>query len=146
MKSGANRSLLNDYEMVRRWSCTLVEPLSAEDQMVQSMPDASPTKWHLAHTTWFFETFLLCEHLPGYKPFNPEFRILFNSYYKQLGKHPARDSRGTFSRPTLDEVWEYRRVVDAGMSKFLASDVPPEVAQLVQLGLNHEQQHQELIV
>ena len=114
--------------------------------MVQSMPDASPTKWHLAHTTWFFETFLLCEHLPGYEPFNPEFRILFNSYYKQLGKHPARDTRGAFSRPSLDEVWEYRRAVDEGMGRLLASEVSPEVAQLVQLGLNHEQQHQELIV
>jgi len=124
----------------------LVEPLSAEDQMVQSMPDASPTKWHLAHTTWFFETFLLCEHLPSYRPFNPEFRILFNSYYKQLGKHPARDTRGMFSRPSLEEIWEYRRAVDEGMGRLLASDLPPEIAGLVQLGLNHEQQHQELIV
>ena len=114
--------------------------------MVQSMPDASPTKWHLAHTTWFFETFLLCEHLPGYKPFHPEFRLLFNSYYKQLGKHPARDTRGTFSRPSLEKVWEYRRRVDEGMNKLLASEASPEIAQLVQLGLNHEQQHQELIV
>ena len=114
--------------------------------MVQSMPDASPTKWHLAHTTWFFETFLLCEYLPGHKPFNPEFRILFNSYYKQLGKHPARDTRGTFSRPSLEEVWEFRRAVDDAMGRLLASDVSPEIASLVQLGLNHEQQHQELIV
>ncbi len=114
--------------------------------MVQSMPDASPTKWHLAHTTWFFETFLLSDRLPGYKAFNPEFRILFNSYYKQLGKHPARDSRGTFSRPSLDEVWNYRQAVDEAMGRLLASDVRPEVAQLVHLGLNHEQQHQELIV
>jgi ergothioneine biosynthesis protein EgtB len=114
--------------------------------MVQSMPDASPTKWHLAHTTWFFETFLLCEHLPAYKPFNPEFRILFNSYYKQLGKHPARDTRGMFSRPSLEEIWEYRRAVDEGMGRLLASDLTPEIARLVQLGLNHEQQHQELIV
>lgn len=114
--------------------------------MVQSMPDASPTKWHLAHTTWFFETFLLGEHLPGHKPFNPEFRVLFNSYYKKLGKHPARDSRGTFSRPSLEEVWEYRRVVDEGMGRLLVSEVSPEIAQLVQLGINHEQQHQELIV
>ncbi len=114
--------------------------------MVQSMPDASPTKWHLAHTTWFFETFLLCEHLPGYKPFNPEFRIVFNSYYKQLGKHPARDSRGTFSRPSLEEVWEYRRMVDEGMGRLLASELSPAVTELVQLGINHEQQHQELIV
>jgi ergothioneine biosynthesis protein EgtB len=124
----------------------LVEPLSAEDQMVQSMPDASPTKWHLAHTTWFFETFLLANHLSGYRPFNPDYRTLFNSYYKQLGKHPLRNSRGTFSRPSLAEVWEYRRAVDAGMRELLSSKIPPDVAALVELGLNHEQQHQELIV
>jgi ergothioneine biosynthesis protein EgtB len=144
LKSRGN--LLADYERVRRWSCTLVEPLSAEDQMVQSMPDASPTKWHLAHTTWFFETFLLSEYLPSYKPFNPEFRTVFNSYYKQVGKHPARDSRGTFSRPSLEKVWDFRRAVDEGVRELLESDLRPEAAQLVELGLNHEQQHQELIV
>ncbi len=137
--------LLSRYEEVRNWTCRLVEPLSAEDQIVQSMPDASPTKWHLAHTTWFFETFLLSQ-LQGYKLFDSNYRMLFNSYYKQLGKHPVRSTRGTFSRPSLDEVWEYRRFVDTGMRKFLSSQGPSGVAALVQLGLNHEQQHQELIV
>ena len=138
--------LLANYERVRQWSCTLVESLSAEDQMVQSMPDASPTKWHLAHTTWFFETFLLCDNLAGYKPFDPDYKVIFNSYYKQLGKHPVRSTRGAFSRPSLEEVSEYRRAVDAGMQKLLSGDLAPEVAALVELGLNHEQQHQELIV
>ncbi|MGE5113358.1 MAG: ergothioneine biosynthesis protein EgtB [Acidobacteriaceae bacterium] len=138
--------LLADYERVRQWTCTLVESLSAEDQMVQSMPDASPTKWHLAHATWFFETFLLGKNLAGYKPFDPNYKVLFNSYYKRLGKHPVRSTRGTFSRPSLEDVWEYRRVVDAGMQKLLSGDLSPEVAALVELGLNHEQQHQELVV
>src|SRR5689334_12769034 len=134
------------YADVRAATAGLAAPLSAEDQMVQSMPDASPTKWHLAHTTWFFETFLLTPHLPGYKPFNPEFKILFNSYYKQLGKHPVRSTRGIFSRPTLADVMQYRQVVDEGMRKLLGMGISLELAGLVQLGLNHEQQHQELIV
>ena len=142
----SDEDLASAYERIRSWSCTLAAPLSAEDQMVQSMPDASPTKWHLAHTTWFFETFLLAPHLAGYKPFNPGFKVLFNSYYKQLGKHPVRSTRGTFSRPTLVEVMQYRQVVDEGMRKLLRSGISPELAGLVQLGLNHEQQHQELIV
>ena len=124
----------------------MAAPLSAEDQMVQSMPDASPTKWHLAHTTWFFETFVLSPYLAGYKPFNPDFKILFNSYYKQLGKHPVRSTRGHFSRPSLPEVMRYRELVDDGMRKLLRSGVSAELGALVQLGLNHEQQHQELII
>jgi ergothioneine biosynthesis protein EgtB len=146
LNSTSGESLSSAYQRIRRWSCTLAEPLSAEDQMVQSMPDASPTKWHLAHTTWFFETFLLVPNLSGYKPFNPEFKILFNSYYKQLGKHPVRTTRGTFSRPSLSDVMRYREVVDDGMRKLLRAPISPELTALVQLGLNHEQQHQELIV
>jgi ergothioneine biosynthesis protein EgtB len=146
LNSRSGAGLLSAYDKVRRWSCTLSEPLSAEDQMVQSMPDASPTKWHLAHTTWFFETFLLTPHLPGYKAFNPEFKIVYNSYYKQLGKHPVRNSRGNFSRPSLSEVMQYREVVDEGMRKLLASELSPDLIALIQLGLNHEQQHQELII
>ncbi len=142
----SGEDLASAYDRIRYWSCTLAGPLSAEDQMVQSMPDTSPTKWHLAHTTWFFETFLLTPHLPGYKAFNPEFKVLFNSYYKQLGKHPVRSTRGTFSRPALAEVMQYRQVVDEGMRKLLRSGISPELAGLVQLGLNHEQQHQELII
>jgi ergothioneine biosynthesis protein EgtB len=144
LNSGSD--LCSAYERVRQWSCTLAASLSAEDQMVQSMPDASPTKWHLAHTTWFFETFLLSPHLASYKAFNPDFKVLFNSYYKQLGKHPVRSTRGSFSRPSLSEVMQYRQVVDEGMKRLLRSGVSSELSALVQLGLNHEQQHQELIV
>lgn len=134
------------YAAVRAFSEQLVSHLAAEDLMVQSMPDASPAKWHLAHTTWFFETFLLSEFLPGYRPFDPEFRTVFNSYYKGIGKHPVRGTRGTFSRPTLDRVLAYRAHVNEAMHRLLGSGVPRDAESLVVIGLNHEQQHQELIV
>ncbi len=114
--------------------------------MVQSMPDASPAKWHLAHTTWFFETFILTEQLARYRVFDPEYRLLFNSYYKTLGSHPARQQRGTFSRPSFGEVLRYRAHVDEAMQRLLASAPPPEILALVELGIHHEQQHQELIL
>lgn len=145
-KQAQQQALLSSYEQVRAWTMRLAAPLSGEDQMVQSMPDASPAKWHLAHTTWFFETFILSEFLAGYKPFDPDFRLVFNSYYKQLGSHPARSTRGTFSRPSLERVLEYRRVVDAAMRTLLTGELEPSVAELIELGLNHEQQHQELIL
>jgi ergothioneine biosynthesis protein EgtB len=111
------------------------------------MPEASPTKWHLAHTTWFFETFLLTPHLPGYAPLDPAHAFLFNSYYKQLGGHPLRGRRGLLSRPSLDAVHAYRRHVDAGMDRLLEDGArAAALADLVELGLNHEQQHQELIL
>ena len=134
------------YASVRGQTERLAEPLSAEDQSVQSMPDASPTKWHLAHTTWFYETFILLPHLPGYRHFDQRFTFLFNSYYKQLEGHPIRANRGLMSRPNLDEVREYRRYVDGQMSELLEKSVADDIARLVELGLNHEQQHQELIV
>src|SRR5512142_3494577 len=108
----SGEGLSSAYERIRRWSCTLAAPLSAEDQMVQSMPDASPAKWHLAHTSWFFETFLLTPHLAAYRPLDPQYRFLFNSYYKQLGAHPNRAIRGSFSRPSLQQVRQYREHVD----------------------------------
>jgi ergothioneine biosynthesis protein EgtB len=114
--------------------------------MVQSMPDASPAKWHLAHTTWFFETFILAEQVPGYRIFNPEYRVLFNSYYKRLGSHPVRQQRGTFSRPSFNNVLRYRSHVDEAMHRLLESEPSPEILALVELGIHHEQQHQELIV
>ena len=138
--------LLRRYEEIRAWTMRLAEPLSAEDQMVQSMPDASPTKWHLAHTTWFFETFVLSEYLPGYKPFDPSFRNVFNSYYKQLGSHPVRSTRGTFSRPDSQNVLDYREFVDVAITNLLSNDLSQEAKVLLELGLNHEQQHQELIL
>ncbi len=134
------------YGEVRAQTELLAEPLSAEDQSVQSMPDASPTKWHLAHTTWFYETFILAPNLPGYTPFDPRFTFLFNSYYKQLQGHPLRANRGLMSRPTLEEVREYRGHVDTQMSELLDRSLTPPVAALTELGLNHEQQHQELIL
>ncbi len=141
-------SLLRQYQEVRRTTEALCAPLGPDDQMVQSMPDASPAKWHQAHTSWFFETFVLSSYLADYRPLDPSYRQLFNSYYKQVGAHPLRSSRGTFSRPTLEQVQAYRHHVDAAMVRLL--DVPaiaqPELISLVELGLNHEQQHQELIL
>jgi ergothioneine biosynthesis protein EgtB len=119
--------------------------LSPEDCMLQSMADASPVKWHLAHTTWFFETFILTPHLRGYKPANPAFRDLFNSYYNAVGQQPQRDRRGLFSRPSFEQVREYREHVDRNMLKLL-EDPSADVVDLVVLGTHHEQQHQELIV
>ena len=127
-------------------SIELCRPLSVEDHSLQPMADASPAKWHLAHTTWFFETFLLSEHLPGYQSFHPAFRNLFNSYYNAVGDRPLRALRHVLSRPSLEEVHAYRRSVDEAMLRLLEQELAPEVSQLVWLGLNHEQQHQELIV
>lgn len=134
---------------VRAHSLALAAPLSAEDQCVQSMPDASPTKWHLAHTSWFFEAVVLVPHAPGYEPFNPAFFLLFNSYYESLGPRHPRPQRGLLTRPALDEVLAYRDHVDRAMQRFISSadDLRWEAAApLVELGLNHEQQHQELIL
>ncbi|HEV7218086.1 MAG TPA: ergothioneine biosynthesis protein EgtB [Terriglobales bacterium] len=141
------KSLHQHFLEVREMSLKITRPLSAEDQMLQSMPDASPTKWHLAHTTWFFETFILETNVSGYTPFDPRYKILFNSYYKQLGAHPNRGSRGLMSRPSLEEVHAYRAHIDDAISALLnQKDCKAEVFELVELGLNHEQQHQELIL
>jgi ergothioneine biosynthesis protein EgtB len=141
----ASSALRRQYQQIRRTSLDLAQRYSAEDQMLQSMPDASPVKWHLAHTAWFFETFILVAQVPGYKPFDPRYKHLFNSYYKQLGSHPYRGSRGLMSRPSLDEVHAYRNWVDREMDRYL-DHASEESAALVELGLNHEQQHQELIL
>jgi len=135
------------YLQVRSVTQGLTEPLSAEDCQVQSMPDASPVKWHLAHTTWFFETFVLAAFEPGYRPFHPAFRMLFNSYYEAVGaKHP-RPRRGLLSRPSLDEVLAYRRHVDDAMGRAIGRHAGRGgFDAIVELGLNHEQQHQELIL
>ena len=135
------------YLSIRQTTQTLVAPLSAEDCTIQSMPDASPVKWHLAHTTWFFETFVLAPHHAGYRAFDSAYRVLFNSYYHTVGdKHP-RPERGMLSRPSLQEVLAYRQHVDQAMLAVLSLDrLPAEVAALIELGLHHEQQHQELIL
>jgi ergothioneine biosynthesis protein EgtB len=142
-------SILSRYAEVRRRTMTLAAPLGPEDAQVQSMPDASPTKWHLAHTTWFFETFVLARFADGYGPVNPEYAFLFNSYYDSVGAHHARAARGMVTRPTLEEVFEYRRRVDEGVTRLLERFDGarwPEVADLVNLGTHHEEQHQELIL
>jgi ergothioneine biosynthesis protein EgtB len=143
----AQTSLETRYTAIRAASEALAAGLSAEDCAVQSMPDASPVKWHLAHVTWFFETFLLETGLPGYQPFDPAFRVLFNSYYNAVGpKHP-RPERGMLTRPPLEDVLDYRKHVDQGMQALLArKELPAATRELVELGMNHEQQHQELIL
>lgn len=139
-------SLRNHFYQVRRATERLAARLSAEDQMVQSCAEASPVKWHLAHTTWFFETFILSRYLPAYRPFNPDFPWLFNSYYKLLGGHPDKHLRGSFSRPSLEQVLDYRRHVEEHIYRLLQSEATSEICEFVELGLHHEHQHQELIV
>src|SRR5207302_3067648 len=135
------------YRAIRAATEALAAPLSAEDCAIQSMPDASPVKWHLAHTTWFFETFVLAPHLPGYRPLEPSYRVLFNSYYHAVGDRHPRPERGLLSRPGLEQVLAYRTHVDEAMLELLARERPLlEVDALIELGLQHEQQHQELIL
>jgi len=138
--------LAGRFDATRRLTERLAAPLSAEDQTVQSMPDVSPTKWHRAHTTWFFETFLLRPSAEGYQEFHPDFGFLFNSYYEGAGPRYARPDRGLISRPGIVEVADYRRHVDAAMTDLLADDTDPAVTSLVELGIHHEQQHQELLL
>ena len=134
------------YEDVRSFTEQLSAPLSPEDQTVQSMPDVSPTKWHRAHTTWFFETFLLQPNLAGYQSHDDDYRFLFNSYYEAVGPRHERARRGLLSRPGAAAIGEYRRAVDNAMQRLLATDLAADVAALVELGLHHEQQHQELLL
>jgi ergothioneine biosynthesis protein EgtB len=138
-------SLAGRYAALRAHTERLAAPLSPEDQTIQSMPDASPTKWHRAHVTWFFETFLLVPHQPGYRRFREEFAFLFNSYYEAAGPRHARPKRGMLTRPSAAEIGEYRAHVDAAMARLLR-DPPSATLPLVELGLQHEQQHQELLL
>ena len=142
----APSALARRYALVRAQSLALAEPLSEADAQVQSMPDVSPTKWHLAHVTWFFETFVLERHERGFKPFHPRFRVLFNSYYNQVGEQHPRAQRGLVSRPSLAEIRAYRAQVDQRMAVLLTASHDPAIDALVELGLQHEQQHQELIL
>jgi ergothioneine biosynthesis protein EgtB len=137
--------LLARYQAVRQATEHLCRPLTPEDMMVQSSSEASPVKWHLAHTSWFFETFVLSEFLAGYQPFHPDFRWLFNSYYNSLGDMPEKKLRASFSRPPLESILSYRKHVDAGMARFLQKTIENDAVQRIILGLEHEQQHQELI-
>jgi formylglycine-generating enzyme required for sulfatase activity len=141
--------LLARFRTVRAASLALTAPLSPEDLMVQSCPEASPAKWHLAHTSWFFETFVLRDFLPAYQDFHPDFHWLFNSYYNSLGDMPAKSLRASFSRPPLADILSYRAHVDAAVARLLESapEFPANVEAIrrIALGLEHEQQHQELI-
>ncbi|MGH7531127.1 MAG: ergothioneine biosynthesis protein EgtB [Gemmatimonadales bacterium] len=140
----ATNDLATRYRAVREASTMLCAPLAPEDMTVQPMPDASPAKWHLAHTTWFFETFVLKSSVVGYRSFHPQFEYLFNSYYNAVGPQWYRPHRGLLTRPTVAEVLEYRAHVDATMARVLETGSYPEA--VVELGLHHEQQHQELIL
>ncbi len=141
-----DQMLAERFEATRRLTEALAAPLSAEDQTVQSMPDVSPTKWHRAHTSWFFETFLLVPSRSAYRLFDPGFGFLFNSYYVGVGDRYPRPDRGLISRPGIAEVAEYRRHVDLGMAGLLGDGPDRTTAALVELGVQHEQQHQELLL
>jgi ergothioneine biosynthesis protein EgtB len=138
--------LAEHFRAVRQRSLSLCEPLTPEDMMVQSCPEASPAKWHIAHTAWFFESFVLREFLPGYKLFNVDFPWLFNSYYQSFAEFPDKRLRASFSRPALGEILRYRRHVDDSIDKLFESEMPEEALRRIELGLNHEEQHQELLL
>jgi len=134
------------FGATRQRTLELCAGLTAEDMMVQSCPEASPAKWHLAHTAWFFESFVLREFLPGYELFNRDFPWLFNSYYEGFSAFPEKRLRAVFARPGLDEILRYREHVDLGVERLLEAGVDPEALRRIELGLNHEEQHQELLL
>ena len=135
------------YEEVRNLSLTLCQPLETEDFVVQPIVEVSPPKWHLGHTTWFFETFVLIPYANNYQVFNTQYNYLFNSYYEGVGRRIARNQRGNLSRPTVAEVYTYREYVDSQMQLLLNNEsLDSEIIERVELGLNHEQQHQELLI
>jgi ergothioneine biosynthesis protein EgtB len=141
--------LLDQYRRVRRFSEQLCQTLEPEDYVIQTMSEMSPTKWHLAHTSWFFETFIVKPHVPNYRPLHPGYAFLFNSYYNAVGKMHSRPQRGLVSRPTVQETYIYRQHVDAAITDLIqTADLSKlkELAPLIVLGLNHEQQHQELML
>lgn len=142
----AGGALVERFDRIRAFSRQICEPLQTEDCVIQSMPDVSPTRWHLAHTTWFFETFLLKPYVAEYRSQNDAFEYLFNSYYNTVGEQFPRSQRGLLSRPTVSEVWDYRSGVEEAVRGFLQGEVPQQAARVLELGLQHEQQHQELML
>lgn len=138
-------NLLQDYINVRRRTEEICSPLQTEDYVVQPVVDVSPPKWHIGHATWFFETFVLKENMPGYKEFNPDYNYVFNSYYEAVGARVIRTDRGNLSRPTVKDIYRYRKYIDEAMASFLNTDLSDNVRKIVILGLNHEEQHQELL-
>lgn len=137
---------VENYLRIRKKSEDICAPLNIEDYVVQPVEEVSPAKWHLAHTSWFFEEFILKPYLPGYKTFDQSFNFLFNSYYEGAGERLLRYKRGNITRPGVQQVYEYRRYVDAGMQQLLNDDLSAALNHLVEVGLNHEQQHQELLI
>lgn len=137
--------ILERYIAVRKRTEDICEPLETEDFVVQPVADVSPPKWHIGHTTWFFETFILKNYYKGYKEFNPDYNYVFNSYYETVGARVIRTDRGNLSRPTVKDILQYRKYVDEAMSELLSSDYSEELNELLDLGFNHEEQHQELL-
>jgi ergothioneine biosynthesis protein EgtB len=138
-------NLSEKYQSIRAYTEAICEPLQTEDYVVQPVADVSPPKWHLGHTTWFFETFILKPNLQDYTEFDPAFNYVFNSYYETVGARVIRTDRGNLSRPTVEEIYKYRKHVDAAMNEFLQKKLSKEIREIVVLGFNHEQQHQELL-
>lgn len=139
-------TLLEQYKSIRKHTEQLCEPLQTEDYVPQPVAYASPPKWHIAHVTWFFEEMILKQYMNDYKEYHPDFCYLFNSYYNTVGKRTLRAERGNITRPGVDEVFAYRAYVDKHMEQFLLADVNKDVEELLLLGMNHEQQHQELFI
>ncbi len=141
------QNFVNRYTEIRQHSVDICEPLEIEDYVVQPIVDVSPPKWHLGHTTWFFETFILIPNVPDYEVFDAQYNFVFNSYYETVGARVIRTDRGNLSRPSVSDVYRYRKYVDEKMQDFLTSDLMNEnIEALLELGLNHEQQHQELLL
>ena len=140
--------IADSYKKVRHRTETICNPLQIEDYVVQPVVDVSPPKWHIGHTTWFFETFVLKPYFMGYQEYDPNYNYVFNSYYETVGNRVIRTDRGNLSRPTVAEVFAYRQYVDEAMELFLSDqkNPAPELNTLIQLGLNHEEQHQELLI
>ncbi|MDQ0638986.1 ergothioneine biosynthesis protein EgtB [Pedobacter sp. W3I1] len=139
-------TLVEEYLQIRKYSEQICEPLQTEDYVVQPIVDVSPPKWHLGHTTWFFETFILKPFSVNYQVYNDEYNFVFNSYYETVGNRVIRTDRGNLSRPSVNEIYQYRAYVDEAMVKFLDGTLADEVKELLILGFNHEQQHQELLL
>ena len=137
---------LDRYKEIRSYTEHLMKPLSVEDHLSQPIVDVSPPKWHLGHTTWFFETFILKKFKLEYHEFDADFKFLFNSYYETVGERLLRDKRGTMTRPPLERIYEYRKYVDLEITQYLSDNPDGEALELLELGLNHEQQHQELFL
>jgi len=145
-KVSERTGILEQYLRIRKHTEDICSPLTTEDYVVQPVVDVSPPKWHIGHTTWFFETFILKPHHPLYKEFNPDYNYVFNSYYESVGSRVLRTDRGNLSRPTVQDIYRYRKYVDLAMEDFLEEEPADDIREILVLGFNHEQQHQELLI